>query len=393
MRKVLLFSLLLIAGMVGAELLPSLVPAERLDAVRTVISWITVASLGFLMIHVGAEFELDKSRWRQYVADGAIATTAAVLPWLFCVLWFLLFLLPEGSIGRLDAWKETLLAGMFAAPTSAGILFAMLAAAGLSSSWLFRKARLLAIFDDLATVLLLIPLKALVVGLHWQLGVVMVLMALLCVVGWRRLHSIALPTRWPWVVGYAVAIAFVSEVVYHWSKTIDPIVPIHLEVLLPAFVLGCVLKLPAGHGHQGEGAADTSKATEERVATFNSALFMVLVGLSMPPIRASLKDLPFGDLALQVLAITLVSNLGKMFPLFCYRREVRWRQRLALCIGMWPRGEVGAGILVLTLSYGIGGAMVSVATLSLALNLLLTGAFIWMAKRLLHADSTPLAET
>ena len=49
---------------------------------------------------------------------------------------------------------------------------------------------------------------------------------------------------------------------------------------------------------------------------------------------------------------------------------------------MWPRGEVGAGVLVISLSYGIGGPIVTVAMLSLALNLLLTGAFIYVVKRL-----------
>jgi hypothetical protein len=49
---------------------------------------------------------------------------------------------------------------------------------------------------------------------------------------------------------------------------------------------------------------------------------------------------------------------------------------------MWPRGEVGAGVLVISLSYGIGGPIVTVAMLSLALNLLLTGAFISMIQRL-----------
>jgi len=44
----------------------------------------------------------------------------------------------------------------------------MLAAAGLSSTWLFRKARVLAIFDDLDTVLLMIALKMLIVDLVWQ---------------------------------------------------------------------------------------------------------------------------------------------------------------------------------------------------------------------------------
>ena len=41
-----------------------------------------------------------------------------------------------------------------------------------------------------------------------------------------------------------------------------------------------------------------------------------------------------------------------------------------------PRGEVGAGVLVISLSYGIGGPIVTIAMLSLALNLMLTGIFI-----------------
>jgi hypothetical protein len=36
----------------------------------------------------------------------------------------------------------------------------------------FRKARVLAIFDDLDTVLLMIPLKMMIVGLRWQMAVV-----------------------------------------------------------------------------------------------------------------------------------------------------------------------------------------------------------------------------
>lgn len=85
---------------------------------------------------------------------------------------------------------------------------------------------------------------------------------------------------------------------------------------------------------------------------------------------------------MHVLVITILSNLGKMFPAFCYRREAHWRERLAVAIGMWPRGEVGAGVLVISLSYGIGRPIVTVAMLSLALNLLLTGVFIYVVKRL-----------
>jgi hypothetical protein len=72
-----------------------------------------------------------------------------------------------------------------------------------------------------------------------------------------------------------------------------------------------------------------------------------------------------------------------MFPVFCYRGEATLKERLAVCIAMWPRGEVGAGVLVVSLGYGIGGPMIPVAVLSLALNLALTGIFILAVKRLL----------
>ncbi len=43
---------------------------------------------------------------------------------------------------------------------------------------------------------------------------------------------------------------------------------------------------------------------------------------------------------------------------------------------MFPRGEVGAGVLLLAINYGLGGIATTLAGLSLALNLLLTGGFI-----------------
>lgn len=47
----------------------------------------------------------------------------------------------------------------------------MLEAAGLKDTWLFRKARILAIFDDLDTILLMVPLKILVIGPRWELSI------------------------------------------------------------------------------------------------------------------------------------------------------------------------------------------------------------------------------
>merc|ERR1719330_845631 len=101
--------------------------------------------------------------------------TAAGFPWIFVALWFLV------GIGGLP-FEEALLVARFAAPTSAGILFSMLEGAGLKETWLFSKALILAIFDDLDTIILMIPLKIVLVGFKWELVVVIAIMVALLVV-------------------------------------------------------------------------------------------------------------------------------------------------------------------------------------------------------------------
>jgi len=355
------------------------------------------------MIHVGYEFEIDKTRMRSYGRDYVVAMTAAAFPWIFVALYFLFVMLPPVEWGNWRAWKEVLLVSRFAAPTSAGVLFSMLAAAGLSATWVFRKARILAIFDDLDTVLLMIPLTMLIVGPAWQLGVLVLIMAVMLFLAWRFLHAWRVPVSWPWVMGYAAAIVTATEGFYHLTKNFGD-VPIHIEVLLPAFVMGCVMRRPRGcdphcddprPGHQ-EGPEDPA---EQRVSTVVSGAFMLFVGLSMPaifgevePVRSILgntitaaQPMPgLGIIAIHVAVVTFISNLGKMYPALVYRGEAHWRERLALAIGMWPRGEVGAGVVVISLGYGVGGPAVTVAVLSLAVNLLLTGVFIWIVKRLIR---------
>lgn len=395
MKKVLIFSILLCIGLVVSQLAGRI----GLDAEgpSQVVRLLTMLLLGFIMIHVGYEFEIDRSRLKSYAVDYGVAATAAGFPWIFCAVYFVI-VLGEGGAGSFNNWTQALLASRFAAPTSAGVLFSMLAAAGLSATWYFRKTRILAIFDDLDTVLLMIPLKMLIVGVRWQLGVVVLIMVILLWLAFRYLHRLRIPVTWPWVLIYATVITGASEIIYQLSKYLDDVVPIHIEVLLPAFVLGCMLARPHGHdphiddsrdGHQ-EGPEDPE---EQRASTVMSGAFMVLVGLSMPVIQLNGEQgLTTGSLVMHVLIVTLLANLGKMFPLFVYRREAHWKERLAVGIGMWPRGEVGAGVLVISLGYGIGGPMVAVAALSLALNLLLTGVFIWIVKRLLNSvpPGTPL---
>jgi hypothetical protein len=45
----------------------------------------------------------------------------------------------------------------------------------------------------------------------------------------------------------------ISEFVYKGSKLIDEAVPIHIEVLLPAFVLGCIMAYPKLHAYDKAG--------------------------------------------------------------------------------------------------------------------------------------------
>lgn len=426
MKKVLLFSALLVVGLAFSQILPSLGYAPY-GTLAQVVKALTMLALSFIMIRVGYEFDLDKSRLRQYGWDYVVAATAAAFPWLFVAFYFLYFLTPPEADSD-QAWKEAFLAARFAAPTSAGVLFTMLAAAGLAATWMFRKTRILAIFDDLDTVLLMIPLKIMLVGLKWQLIAALVPMLVLLWLAWRYLHSVRISITWPWVLVYATIITGVCEAVYLFSKTIDELVPVHIEVLLPAFVLGCIIAKPNNGKPDHESAAGHSHddiletRSEQKAGTIVSACFMVLVGLSMPAIigvagsaeavagadkaivAAYVVDGPLEDpvtvltpeqidtaqksmgwewILFHVMLVTIISNLGKMFPLFCYRKEAHWKQRLAVAVAMFPRGEVGAGVLVISLSYGIGGPIITVALLSLAVNLLCTGFFILVVKKLL----------
>ncbi len=81
MKKVAVFSLLLIAGLVGSQLLP-LLPRETSSPLAGVVGVLTLVGLAFIMIHVGYEFELDKSRMRSYGWDYVVAMTAAAFPWV-----------------------------------------------------------------------------------------------------------------------------------------------------------------------------------------------------------------------------------------------------------------------------------------------------------------------
>jgi len=135
------------------------------------------------------------------------------------------------------------------------------------------------------------------------------------------------------------------------------------------------------------------------VKSFISAIFMILVGLSMPSLINDSHDtaahrrldassggypdtMEAGQIALHVIACTILMNLGKLFPAACYRSEVSLRTRIALAVAMMPRGEVCAGIIVNALALGIKGPAMTVAVFCLACNMMMVSVFIFVVKQL-----------
>ena len=318
--------------------------------------------LAYIMIEVGLEFSADKIKIRSYGWDAAVAFIAAMLP---ALLWSVYFVTVVRS-----PWQPSLLSGLSSAPTSAGVLFAMMMAAGLGKTWVFSKARTLAVLDDLATILLLMPLQVMIYGLEWKTFAVFAAIGLFLFASFRWQSAILWPADKPWILGYAFVL---SAAVLFLENTAR----IHLGVLIPAFGWGCLMHLPKNH-------PDTLGKDPLHLDTLIKGAFMFLVGASFPKI--SMASVPFNLTLGHVLVLTLLANLGKCFPVLCYRKQVPVRQRLALSVAMFPRGEVGAAVLLIGFGYGLSGYANTLAMLSLAFNLILTGLFIWIVTRLSNAQ-------
>ena len=385
MRKVLSFSAFLMVGLFVSQYLP-VWAGGNYDAVKAVSNVLLYVCLGFIMINVGREFEVDKSRWQTYAKDYFIAMATAAMPWFFIAIYYIYVLLPPEYWNSWEAWKENLLLSRFAAPTSAGILFTMLAAIGLKSSWIYKKIQVLAIFDDLDTILLMIPLQIMMIGLRWQLLVIILIVFLLLSLGWKQLGRYNWRQDWKAILLYSIVVFICTQSLYLISKHLyGEDGSIHIEVLLPAFVLGMVMK------HR-----EHDTPMEQKVSTGISFIFMFLVGVSMPrflgvdfteasagqhSVTGSQEMMSWGMITLHVIIVSLLSNVGKLFPVFFYR-DRKLSERLALSIGMFTRGEVGAGVIFIALGYNLGGPALIISVLTIVLNLILTGIFVLWVKRL-----------
>lgn len=384
MKKVLSFSLFLMVGLMASQVLPQLFQ-DSFIYVKKVTDTLLYVCLAFIMINVGREFEMDKSRWKSYTADYFIAMATAAMPWILIAFYYVFVLLPPDLWGSWDAWKENLLMSRFAAPTSAGILFTMLAALNLKSSWMYRKIQVLAIFDDLDTILLMIPLQILMMGLKWQMLAVVAIVIILLVFGWQKMGTYKWRQDWKAVIAYSVMVFAATQVIYLVSRHLfGEQESIHIEVLLPAFIIGMVMR----HKH-----IDTK--AERDVSSAVSYFFMLLVGLSMPAfigidtaasvgaasVTGSQPMMSFKEIAFHVIIVSALSNIGKLMPLFFYRDRA-FSERLALSVGMFTRGEVGAGVIFIALGYNLGGPALLISVLTIVLNLILTGGFVMWVKHL-----------
>lgn len=385
MKKVLSFSVFLLVGLAVSQVLP-FVAGDATRSVKVVTDIFLYICLAFIMINVGREFEIDKSRWKSYALDYFVAMVAAAMPWLLIALYYIFVLFPSTQWGSGDLWKETLLISRFAAPTSAGILFTMLAALKLKSSWMYKKIQVLAIFDDLDTILLMIPLQVFMIGMKWQMAVILTVVIFLLVFGWKQMGRYDMRQDWKAILGYSVIVIVFTQGIYHISEYfLGPHEGIHIEVLLPAFVLGMVMT-----------PQHIESRTEEKVSTAISYFFMFLVGVSMPQfigldmnsqpanpdsVTASLPMMSWGMIAVHVVVVSLLSNIGKLMPLAFYR-DRKFSERLALSIGMFTRGEVGAGVIFIAISYNLGGPLLLISVLTIVLNLILTGGFVMLVKKL-----------
>src|SRR5690554_3877088 len=110
MRKVFVFSFLLILGLLLSQIVPHLL-GDNFEAFKSFSDGLLYISLAFIMINVGREFEINKKQWRSYTVDYFVAMGAAAFPWIMVALYYIFAVAPsELQIWKNgDIWKETFL--------------------------------------------------------------------------------------------------------------------------------------------------------------------------------------------------------------------------------------------------------------------------------------------
>ena len=172
----------------------------------------------------------------------------------------------------------------------------------------------------------MIPIQILMIGMRWQMFVIIIVAILLLWIGWKKMKSFSLRQDWKSILFYSFLLFLFIEVLYRLTTHFyGSGGSIHIEILLPAFVLGMIMK--------GDHTV-VPKRQEVRVSNIISYVFMLLVGISMPLFigvdydalglltSSVINQIPMPGwdvIAIHVLLITLISNVVKLFPMFFYR--------------------------------------------------------------------------
>ena len=112
MKKIVLFSLFLILGLICSQTLPNIIDDTAFTHAKSLFDIMLYICLAFIMINVGREFELDKSHWRSYTSDYFIAMATAAAPWLLICFYYMV-LLPSEYFTDWDScsqcWRQPVL--------------------------------------------------------------------------------------------------------------------------------------------------------------------------------------------------------------------------------------------------------------------------------------------
>src|SRR4029077_13888132 len=127
------------------------------------------------------------------------------------------------------------------------------------------------------------------------------------------------PTSNAWVALYALSVWIVSF-------AFEYVTDLHLDVLVPAFALGCIIKSDHLHGSAEYGA--TNEGVSSQDPKWQALLdwgikggFMLLAGMALPPLQFG--GMRLGAVILHVILITLLSNIGNAFPWRLTRPQLR----------------------------------------------------------------------
>jgi len=399
--KILVYSFLMCLGLAISQFIPQALDDEFGFYVRLPAG----IALSYIIVHVGLDFEIVKWRLPTYAVDFFVATSAALIP-LVVVFWYLKYVcgshsLPEHwFIPQALGTSQGLLLSVFSAPTSAGMLISMMEAADLKHTWVFKKASMLAILDDIDSLVFIAFMRILAIsgaGVDLRHFGPVILTVGLLTIAWFNIHKFVIPHSWPWVLMYAFILGTGFWIIEGITREFPHCNFIFVvAVLIPSFTLGCVTYDPKMETSQSYKHIEIELSEEfiERqeyidshapcMETFMGCAFMFFVGLSMPSLTA-LKTITTSALIFHVVMINILMLLGKLIICFFYSNETTKTQRIALGLAMCPRGEIGASVIIITiqtLKDQIDPSYLGIVVLSVIMNLVSSCALIVYVKKL-----------